>query len=63
MPEILGEAASYFDPTNIDEMVKIIEKGLRGGKSREDLINKGYKKVKEYSWPRMARETLDIYKT
>ncbi len=62
IPEILGEAALYFNPLNIDDMAEKIKTALINRELREGLINKGFERVKKYSWQQMAEETLEIYK-
>jgi glycosyltransferase involved in cell wall biosynthesis len=61
MPEILGNAAIYFDPKDGREMVeKILEIISNDGLKRE-LIKRGYEQVKKYSWERCAGETMEVY--
>lgn len=62
MPEVLGEAAIYFDPENVDEMASQIKKVLSDPALQKKLIVNGKKQLKKYSWKRMAEQTLDIYK-
>lgn len=62
MPEVLGEAALYFDPEDVDEMTSQIKKVLADPALRKKLIANGKKQLKKYSWERMAQQTLDIYK-
>jgi len=61
LPEILGNAAIYFNPLDIGDMVEKIKKTLSDDKVKKDLVQKGYEQVKKYSWIKMAKETLDIY--
>jgi len=62
LPEILGEAALYFDYQDVYGIIKQLEKITKNQNNiRRDLITKGLKKVREYSWERMARQTLRIY--
>lgn len=61
MPEILGDAARYFDPKNIDAMAAKINEVLTNEPLRQDLIKKGYVQVKKYSWEKTARETHAVY--
>jgi glycosyltransferase involved in cell wall biosynthesis len=61
MPEVLGEAAEYFNPTNIDEMAQTIRKVLDDETLRENMIERGYAQVGKYSWKRMAEETHAVY--
>ncbi len=62
LPEIYGDAASYFNPLDISDMYEKINKVINDQEFRERLIKKGYIQSKKYSWEKMARETLDIYK-
>lgn len=62
MPEVLGEAAIYFDPLDEDEMASQIKKVLVDPTLQKKLILSGKKQLKKYSWKRMAEQTLDLYK-
>ena len=61
LPEVYGDAAVYFDPENIEAMAQTIDKVLKNEKLRKELIAKGYKQIKKYSWHRMAEQTLAVY--
>ncbi len=62
MPEILGDAAIYFNPKDKQEMIDKIEKVLDDPRLRETLIKKGKEQAKSYNWWEAARKTLEIYK-
>jgi len=61
LPEILGNAALYFNPYDIDDMVDKIKKIIQDKKLRNDLIEKGKKRVLKYNWKECAKETLRVY--
>ncbi|MFH0891293.1 MAG: glycosyltransferase family 1 protein [Candidatus Falkowbacteria bacterium] len=61
MPEILGEAAMYFDPENKEEMIRQVDRVMSDQDLRLTLINKGFEQAKKYSWDNCARQTLEIY--
>jgi glycosyltransferase involved in cell wall biosynthesis len=61
LPEIYGEAAEYFDPFDIASMYRAIDNLVSDEKRRKELIEKGKKQVKKYSWRKMAEQTLDVY--
>lgn len=63
MPEVLGNAAHYFDPHDVEDMAAKIGEVLDDKKLRERLIKAGYAQNKKYSWEQMAKETLDLYKS
>ena len=61
LPEVLGEAAVYFNPENTEEMAEKIKEVLEDEKIRQELTSKGYERIKRYSWEEMARETMRVY--
>lgn len=60
LPEVLGDAALYFDPENREEAIKSITKLIDDKTLREDLIKKGYKQAKKYNWWECARLTFGV---
>lgn len=62
LPEILGQAAAYFNPDDETDMKNKIERALADEKLREDLRSRGYEQAKKYSWNNCAAETLEVYK-
>lgn len=62
IPEILGSAAHYFDPLDVQDMASKISEVLGDKQLRQKLISLGKKQVKKYSWRRMAEQTLEVYK-
>lgn len=61
LKEVGGEAAIYFDPGNVGDMGNKIDRVLGDEKLREDLIEKGKKRVKLFSWKELAEQTLEVY--
>lgn len=66
--EVYGDAALFFNPKNVNDIVNKIKliytnkQSLSSNrKLREELIVKGAKQVKKYSWRKMAEETLQVY--
>lgn len=62
LPEILGEAAVFFDPYKISEIEKSLYSCLTDRKLRNKLIMKGNVQVKRYSWHQCAKEHAKIYR-
>jgi len=62
LPEVFGEAAHYFDPYDVADIARAIQEVLRGDSLKKKLIISGQAQVKKYSWSKMAKETLTIYK-
>ncbi len=61
LPEIIGQAAHYFDGENSQDMADKIDEVLSDGNLREKLVRQGFEQVKKYSWRKMAEETQKIY--
>lgn len=61
LPEILGDAAHYFDPTDTQDMADKIVEVIDDEVLRSSLIKKGKAQAARYSWHRMAQQTLDVY--
>lgn len=62
-PEIYQGAAYYFDPRDVPEMAQKITDVLDNKKLRKELITAGTMHAKSFSWQRMAKQTLEVYKT
>lgn len=61
LPEIYGDAAIYFNPADSHDMAQKIDVLLSSNATRRTYIKRGTKKATEYSWQRMAEQTLAIY--
>lgn len=60
LPEAGGDAAAYFDPTDAEDMVKVIENVLDHKSLREKMVERGKKHVKEFSWEKSAVDVLKV---
>jgi glycosyltransferase involved in cell wall biosynthesis len=58
LPEVAGEAAVLVDPLSEKSIAAGIKEVL---KKREDMVKRGYERVKLFSWEKCARETLAVY--
>ena len=61
LPEVLGDAALYFNPADPHDMAQQIARVLDDDTLRADLIAKGSVQAKKYSWKRMAEQTHAAY--
>jgi len=61
LPEVAGDAALLVDPHNIQEMADAIIRLLENESLREELRQKGYQRVQQYTWTESARKMLDVY--
>lgn len=62
LPEILGDAAAYFDPYEPDNIAEVIQKVYLDALLKKSLVENGQKIIKKYSWDECAKKTLEIYK-
>lgn len=62
LPEILGDAAVYFNPKDEDDAVRKIGNVLENDSLRDSLLKKGCEQNRKYSWEKQAKETFDIYR-
>lgn len=60
LPEVGGEAALYFEPNNIDDLLFNIKLLHNDKQLRKDMIEKGKERIKNFSWSTCASETLQI---
>jgi len=59
MPEVSGGAAILVDPYDVNSIADGITESLEKPKT---LIDKGLKRIKDFSWQHTAEETLKVYK-
>lgn len=62
IPEIAGDAAIYFDATDIRGIANAMERVAGDSELRMEMRRKGFIRVREFSWNRTADETAKIYK-
>lgn len=63
IPEVVGGAGEYFDPTRADSIAQAMESVLYSATRRQELVSLGYERAARFSWNRCARETLAIYRS
>jgi glycosyltransferase involved in cell wall biosynthesis len=61
IPEVVGDAAEYFDPKSIDSITVAIVGVLQSAEKRDDFIAKGVVRCSNFTWNRCANETLAVY--
>lgn len=61
LPEVYGDAAHYFDPTDTTAMARAIDEVIDDKTLRHALIKKGHEQFKKYSWTKTAKQTHQIY--
>ncbi len=61
MPEIGGDAALYFDPSDAEQLENTLMELINNTDLRTELRLKGLANAKNFSWEKTAKETLMIY--
>lgn len=61
MPEVLGEAALYFDPHSVTSFLDALVRLTSTPGERERLVRAGEERVRAYSWKHLAAATLQVY--
>jgi len=59
--EVSGDAAIFFDPADHEALADAIARVLPDASLRADLKEKGISKASEYSWQKVAAETIRTY--
>ncbi|MCK9361572.1 glycosyltransferase family 4 protein [Patescibacteria group bacterium] len=64
LPEVVGEGnALFFDPKDTEALASAMRRILSEPTLREDLIQRGLARAKQFAWNRTAEETLRILET
>ena len=61
MPEVVGDAGVYFDPSDIEAQAQAIESVVFDEQRRSQLIEAGRQRLPLFSWDRCASETQAVY--
>lgn len=61
LPEVGSDAAIYFNPQNVDELVAKIDQIMGDRKLAAEMIKKGLGRYQQFSWKKLAKETQAAY--
>jgi glycosyltransferase involved in cell wall biosynthesis len=61
LPEIVGKGGILVNPYNVNELAEAIYGILTNDELRKNLIKKGLRRAKQFSWEKTAKETLKVY--
>jgi glycosyltransferase involved in cell wall biosynthesis len=61
LPEVAGDAALLFDPREPSEIAHALERVIGEEPLRERLRRRGAARVRQFTWERSARATLESY--
>jgi glycosyltransferase involved in cell wall biosynthesis len=62
LPEVVGDAAMLIDPHDLEGLTVAMMRVLTEKELRDDLIHKGLKRAKMFSWENAAQKTLEVYR-
>jgi glycosyltransferase involved in cell wall biosynthesis len=60
LPEVAGDAALLVDPLDVKGMAEAMNRLVQDEGLRTELVERGYRQVRQFSWERCARETLAV---
>jgi glycosyltransferase involved in cell wall biosynthesis len=63
MPEVIGDAAEFFNPLETDDIRQSIESVVYSNEQAMLLRRLGSVQVNKFSWSKCASETLNVYKS
>ena len=61
LPEVYADAAWYCNPLDVHDIARSIDEILQNTELRNKLVRRGRTRAKEFSWKKMAEETLAVY--
>ncbi len=62
IPEVLGNGVLYFDPYDVHEMADAMKRIYSDKELREKLVLAGRKQFAKYSWEKMGKEIVEVYR-
>jgi glycosyltransferase involved in cell wall biosynthesis len=60
LPEVGGDAALYFDPSDADALAAQLSRVLNDSTLRDQLIARGRERVEQFPWSVAAAKTLEV---
>ncbi len=63
MPEILQDAATFFNPLDASNMAEVVETVMSDRQLRDRLSTNALKRAEDFSWVKTAQQTADVIKS
>jgi glycosyltransferase involved in cell wall biosynthesis len=61
LPEVAGDAALLVDAQNPEAIAKAVRQVMEKPALCRRLVARGFERSKQFTWEKMARETLKVY--
>lgn len=62
LPEVAGDAAYMVDATDSGEIAKAIVSMVADRSMRQSFVERGRRRVREFTWEKCAKNTYDVYR-
>lgn len=62
LKEVLGDGALYFDPYDVISIERVIRQFSDNSELQSNLVKRGLKNIKRFSWRALAERTLEGYR-
>lgn len=63
IPEVVGDAGILFDPRSTGELSEILLSISNDTVDRKAIIEKGYRRAKEFRWDKTISQTVKVYRS
>ncbi|MCC5612432.1 glycosyltransferase family 1 protein, partial [Nostoc sp. CHAB 5834] len=63
LPEVGGDAALYFEPSDVDSIRNTIQLILDDFSLRQKMIDLGLNRIKHFSWQNTVDKTIKSYES
>jgi glycosyltransferase involved in cell wall biosynthesis len=61
MPEVIGDAAILVNPEDEQEIASAMLRLLKDNGLRQELVKKGYQRIRTFTWKNTAEKTIEVY--
>jgi glycosyltransferase involved in cell wall biosynthesis len=61
LPEIINDAAEFFDPLNIEAMATAIERVVLSSVRTQALVDRGLERSQQFTWQKCVQKHMDLY--
>ena len=62
IPEVVGDAGLLFEPDQPEELTDILRAVVDGSIARDQLIEKGHRQARKFSWKQTVDQTVEVYR-